>query len=293
MRTSRLEVGYHDHGPGGGPTVVLVHGWPDDPSCWDRIVPSLTGAGLRCVVPYLRGVGPTRFLSGDTPRSGQIGALGSDLAELLDALDLRDAVVAGHDWGARAGYVVAALFPRRMRALVAMSSGYATTSAPLPYSLAHAYWYEWFVATARGRRAMRDDRRELVRYLWSSWSPGWRYSQEEFDRSAETLEHPDWAEISIHAYLHRWNEAAGDPAYQDIEDRLAGNPPIAVPTLVLHGEDDADNAVSTTAGKEHLFTGWYERTVLPGVGHFVPREAPDAVVSAIHRALDPGRTAPR
>ncbi|NBH01740.1 alpha/beta fold hydrolase [Amycolatopsis sp. SID8362] len=282
VRTPRLEIAYHRRGPSSGPVVVLVHGWPDDPSCWDGVVPELAENGFCCVLPYLRGTGPTRFLDDAVPRSGQIGALAADLADFVTALELSDVLLVGHDWGARAGYAVAALFPQRIRGLVAMSAGYATGAA-LPYELAHNYWYEWFTATERGRAAYRDDRRELSRYLWSSWSPPWPGRDEQFDRTAPSWDNPDWAEISIHAYLHRWHEAPGDPAYDDIESRLAAAPPIKLPTLVVHGELDRDNTPATTDGKDELFTGWYERQVLAGAGHFVPREAPQATSAAIHR----------
>ncbi|WP_221761085.1 alpha/beta fold hydrolase [Kibdelosporangium aridum] len=168
VRTSCMEIAYQEEGNPQGTPVVLVHGWPDDVSCWDLVVPLLADDETRIIRPYLRGTGPTRFLAGETLRSGQIGALGRDLADFLDALALREPLIVGHDWGARTGYVVASLYPERLSGLVAMSAGYATTGAPLPYSLAHAYWYEWFVATGRGRTAMREDRRELCRYLWSN-----------------------------------------------------------------------------------------------------------------------------
>ncbi len=281
--TPVLRVAYDVSGPADGHPVLAVHGWPDDIHCWDGVLPHLHRAGCRVYRPYLRGFGPTRFHSPDRPRSGQIGALGRDLADFLDALDLRDVVVAGHDWGARAGYVLGSLFPDRLRALVAMSAGYSTNrpDAPLPYSLTHAYWYEWFVASARGRRALDDDRRDLCRYLWTTWSPEWDFTESAFAQAAGAWDNPDWAEVSVHAYLHRWGEAAGDPAYQDIEDRLAEPPLIRVPTLVVHGECDGDNLASTTEGKDELFADAYRRVVLPGIGHFPPREEPRATADAI------------
>ncbi|MFI9585544.1 alpha/beta fold hydrolase [Streptomyces sp. NPDC052236] len=292
VETEVLQIAYDVSGPERGQPVVAVHGWPDDIHCWDEVLPHLHRAGCRVYRPYLRGFGPTRFRSADRPRSGQIGALGRDLADFIEALELRGAVVAGHDWGARAGYVLGALFPGSVHALVAISAGYSTNrpDAPVPYPLAHAYWYEWFVATARGRQALAHDRRGICRYLWTTWSPGWDFTEFAFGQAAEAWDNPDWAEVSVHAYLHRWGEAPGDPAYQGIEDRLAEPPPIRVPALVLHGERDGDNFAGTTEGKDDLFADSYQRVVLPGVGHFPPREAPRATAEAILR-LTPATTA--
>ncbi|WP_280262512.1 alpha/beta fold hydrolase [Nocardia wallacei] len=283
VRTPLLQIGYVEAGRSPGPPVVLVHGWPDDPSCWDRVAPALAADGYRCLLPCLRGTSPTTFRDEDTPRSGQIGALAADLADFLAALDLTDVLLVGHDWGARAGYAVAALFPERVRGLVAMSAGYATGRGPLSYGLAQNYWYEWFAATERGRRAYRDDRRELCRYLWSAWSPPWPERDAQFDRAAPSWDNADWAEISLHAYLHRWHEAPGDPQYDRIEEQLAADPPIATPTLVVHGALDRDNIPASTEGKESLFSGWYERRVLADIGHFVPREASAATIDAVRR----------
>jgi pimeloyl-ACP methyl ester carboxylesterase len=291
--TATLRIAYEVSGPERGQPVVAVHGWPDDVHCWAAVLPYLHRAGCRVYRPYLRGFGPSRFLSRDRPRSGQIGALGRDLADFIEALDLDDVVVAGHDWGARAGYVVGALFPARVRALVAISAGYSTNrpDSAVPYPLAHAYWYEWYVATARGRRALTEDRRGFCRYLWTTWSPEWDWPEADFEQAAEAWDNPDWPAISVHAYLHRWGEADGDPAYQDIEDRLAEPPPIRVPTLVLHGEQDGDNHAGTTEGKDALFTRAYQRVLLPGIGHFPPREAPETTARAILRAIPtPGDT---
>ncbi|MGW5430037.1 alpha/beta fold hydrolase [Streptomyces sp. NPDC004059] len=283
--TAALRIAYDVSGLAQGQTVVAVHGWPDDIHCWEAVLPDLHQAGCRVYRPYLWGFGPTRFRSPDRPRSGQIGALGRDLADFIEALDLHDVVVAGHDWGARAGYVVGALFPERIRALIAISAGYSTNrpDSEVPYPLAHAYWYEWYVATARGREMLERDRRGFCRYLWTTWSPGWEIADADFDRAATAWDNPDWAEISAHAYLHRWGEAPGDPAYQDLEHRLAEPPPVRVPSLVLHGERDGDNLAETTEGKDDLFAEHYQRILLPDVGHFPPREAPAATAEAILR----------
>ncbi|MFD9888585.1 alpha/beta fold hydrolase [Amycolatopsis sp. NPDC059027] len=285
VTTADLAIGYEVDGPADGQAVVAVHGWPDDVHCWDGVVPVLTAAGFRVYRPHLRGFGPTRFHSAGKPRSGQAGALGADLRDFLDALELDDVVIAGHDWGARAGYVVGALFPDRVRSLVAMSAGHGASGphAPLPYPLGHAYWYEWFVATRRGRETVRTDRRGFSRYLWESWSPGWDFTDAEFDTAASAWDNDDWPDITVTAYLHRWGEIAGDPAYDDIEERLAEVPAVRVRTLVLHGADDRDNLPATSEGKAELFGERYQRLVIDGVGHFVPREAPARTAREILR----------
>ena len=285
VSTPDLEIAYEDTGPKNGRPVVLVHGWPDDIHCWDRIVPELMTNGCRVITPYLRGCGPTQFLSSDTLRSGAIAALGEDLIQFIGRLDLEDVLVAGYDWGARAGYAAAALHPEPINVLLAMSAGYAT-SVPLKsmsYELAQAYWYEWLVAWKLGREALNNDRQRLCRYLWKTWSPNWRFTEEEFSATAASWNNPDWSEISAHAYLQRWGEAEGAPEHREAEERLAENPPINVPTIMLQGAEDRCNLPETSEGKERFFNNGYERKVLQGVGHFLPREAPGEVLSAIHR----------
>lgn len=281
--TNELEISYETTGPVEGQPLVLVHGWPDDVRCWDKVIDRLTERNFRIYTPYLRGSGPTRFLSASTIRSGAIAALTLDLSQFLNGLNLNDVLLAGYDWGARAGYGVAALFPQRVAALVTAAAGYATAIPPteMPYELARAYWYEWYVATSQGEKAYREDRKRLCRYLWETWSPAWPDRDSEFDTMAGSLDNPDWAEISIHAYRQRWHDAPGAPEHEDVERRLAEAPTISVPTIMLQGADDRDNLPMTSENKERYFTSRYERHVLPGIGHFVPREAPQAFVAAI------------
>ncbi|VIO67833.1 alpha/beta fold hydrolase [Bradyrhizobium ivorense] len=282
-RTRELDVAYENSGAADAPPLVLLHGWPDGVRCWDRVIEKLGDHHFRIYAPYLRGSGPTRFLQEKTMRSGAISALTVDLAEFLDALDLNDVVLAGYDWGARAAYGVAALFPSRVAGLVTAAAGYATAMqvAEMPYDLAKAYWYEWFVATSLGEKAYREDRQRLCRYLWASWSPPWPGRDAEFDAIAATLDNPDWADISLHAYRQRWHDAKGAPEHEEIEHRLAGAPEISIPTIMLQGAEDRDNQPVTSENKERYFTAGYERRLLGGVGHFVPREAPQAFADAI------------
>jgi pimeloyl-ACP methyl ester carboxylesterase len=290
VTTRTLEIAYEEFGGNSSSSrsVVMVHGWPDDIHCWDRVIPRLTTKDCRVITPYLRGSGPTRFLSEHTMRSGQIAALADDLAQFMEYLDLKNVALVGHDWGARAAYAVGALFPDRISRLIAISAGYAT-DAPIEkmsYELSKAYWYEWFVATERGRRALDIDRDRICRYLWQSWSPNWRFSEDEFSATSASWHAPDWQPISVHAYLHRWHEAEGDPDLELLEKRLRANPPISIPTLVLHGEEDQDNFAETSAGKEPYFQGGYRRQTLANVGHFVPREAPELVANTVLKELD-------
>jgi pimeloyl-ACP methyl ester carboxylesterase len=282
-RTKELDVAYAVTGPIHGRPLVLVHGWPDDIGCWNKVTEHLRIHDFRVYAPYLRGTGPTRFLSDTTMRSGAIAALTLDLAQFLDVLDLEDVLLAGYDWGARAAYGVAALFPRRLASLIVASAGYATSMSPsaMPYDLGRAYWYEWYAATSQGQKAYRDDRHRLCRYLWKTWSPKWLGRDDELDAVMDSLDNPDWAEVSIHAYRQRWHDAEGAREHECEERSLADAPMIGVPTIMLQGADDGDNLPVTSEGKEKYFTGGYERRLLPDVGHFVPREAPQAFADAI------------
>ncbi|MCA6124412.1 alpha/beta hydrolase [Bradyrhizobium sp. WSM 1704] len=282
-RTNELEIAYEMTGSPDGLPLVLVHGWPDDIRCWDKVINALPEGKYHVYAPYLRGSGPTRFLHDATMRSGAIAALTLDLAQFIEALDLRNVLLGGYDWGARAGYGVAALFPQRIRGLVAAAAGYATHMDPeeMPYQLAQAYWYEWYVATTRGQKAYRDDRKRLCRYFWETWSPAWPHLDQEFELMAPSLDNPDWADISLHAYRQRWGDAKGAHEHDEIESRLAQSPTIAVPTIMLQGGEDRDNMPSTSEGKERSFSSRYERRVLKGIGHFVPREDPQSFVDAI------------
>ncbi|MBB3102770.1 alpha/beta fold hydrolase [Azomonas macrocytogenes] len=284
LRTSRLEQHYADSGPAAGPVAVLLHGWPDAIATWASQVAALNDAGWRTLVPYLRGFGPNRFLAAATPRSGQLSAIATDILELVDALGVQRFAVIGHDWGARAAYILAALRPERVSHCVALSVGYG---APGPLSLRQAqnYWYHWYFAVPRGEAALRADRRALCQHLWREWAPGWAFDEALFADTAQAFDNPDWLAITLHSYRQRWGHAEGDPAYAEWEARLRGTPVITVPTLVLHGVDDCCNDPSTSASREY-FSGRYHRILLPGIGHFPQREAPAAVGVAILDWLD-------
>ncbi|MGO1074689.1 alpha/beta fold hydrolase [Inquilinus sp. CA228] len=285
--TPLLRVAYEESGAADGPPLVLLHGWPDHLRTWDRVLPVLHKAGFRTLVPNLRGFGGTTFRDPGTMRSGQLVALGQDLLDFADALGLGRFAVVGHDWGARAAYIASALAPQRVSHCIAMSVGWGTNAPDQPLGLTQVqnYWYHWYMALDRGADLVRSDRRGFTRHIWRIWTPGWELSDAEFEDTAAAFDNPDWAEVVLHSYRVRWGLAPHDPLYETLEARLAGNPEIDVPTLVLHGGSDPCNDPSTSAGKEKFFRGRYERGVLPGIGHFPQREAPNAVAEAILRFL--------
>ena len=212
--------------------------------CWPR-------AAAGCCVPYLRGFGPTRFLRDDTPRSGEQAALGNDLRLLMDALHIERAVLAGYDWGGRAACVVAALWPERCAGLVSGNSyniqHIASAMTPDTPSNEHRLWYQYYFHSERGRRGLAQDRRALCRLLWRLWSPTWHFDDATFERSAAAFDNPDFVDVVIHSYRHRFGLVPGDPALAGIEALLALQPPISVPTLSFDGADDGVQA--TGAGR--------------------------------------------
>lgn len=285
VRTPSLEIGYLESGPADGPPVVLLHGFPDDVHAYDAVSPVLAAQGWRVLVPWLRGYGATRFLDVATPRSGEQAALGTDLRDFLDALGIRTAMLAGYDWGGRAACVVAALWPERVRGLVTIG-GYniqhlASAGRPAAAQAELAYWYQWYFHTERGRAGLVGNRRAIGRLLWQLWSPNWRFGEAVFDRVAAAWDNADYVEVVIHSYRHRHNAAPGDPALVGIEAALAAQPAITVPAINLEGAADGVGAPEFPDPDVPRFTGGYERRVLDRIGHFLPHEAPDAVVQAI------------
>jgi pimeloyl-ACP methyl ester carboxylesterase len=285
IETSTLDVAYEESGDPKGHQVLLLHGWPYDPRCYDAVVPPLVAAGCRVIAPYLRGFGATRFLSADTPRSGQQAALGNDLRELMDALAIERAVLAGYDWGGRAACIVAALWPERVRGLVT-GNGYniqdiAASAKPVAAAQEHRFWYQYYFHTERGRAGLQQNRRALCRFIWQLWSPHWAFDDATFERSAASFDNPDFVAVTIQSYRHRFGYAPGDPALEPIEQRLAAQPRIAVPTIALHGEADGIQPPQGTEKHAAFFTGPYQRRVLPKIGHNPPQETPQAVADAI------------
>ena len=289
VRTGTLEIGYEAHGDVGGVPVVLLHGFPDDARAFDDVAPPLAAAGCRVLVPYLRGYGPTRFLDPHEPRMAQQAAIGQDLLEFMDALALRPAALAGYDWGGRAACIAAILAPERVRALVTIG-GYnvqntVTPAPPAPARAERSYWYQWYFNTERGQRGLELNRRDICRLLWEEWSPTWRFDQATFDRTAPSFDNPDFVAVVIHSYRHRHRNAPGDGRLDAIEQRLAERPAITVPTVILHGGDDTVSSPRRSEAELSRFPAGTERRVVPGVGHFMPREEPQAVVDALLKVL--------
>jgi pimeloyl-ACP methyl ester carboxylesterase len=285
VRTPVLDLAYEEHGPGSGAPVVLLHGFPYDPRCFDDVAPRLGEEGCRVILPYLRGYGPTRFLAADTLRSGQQAALAADLRDLLDALAIPKAALMGYDWGGRAACILAALWPERVRCLVT-GDGYNIQNIPhsgRPASpwVEHQLWYQYYFHTPRGRAGLETNRRDLARLLWRLWSPCWTFDDETFGRTAPAFDTPDFVDVVIHSYRHRYGYAAGDPALQPIEQALEAQPVISVPTISLCGADDGVATLPEADEDAGQFTGPYERRVLPGVGHNIPQEAPEATLRAL------------
>jgi pimeloyl-ACP methyl ester carboxylesterase len=281
--TPILRVAYEEWNANSSRTVVLMHGWPDSPRCWSQVAPSLAQAGYRVLAPALRGYAPTQFHDPRTPRSGQLAALGRDLVELITALGLERPTLVGHDWGARAAANACGLAPGLAKHLVMLSVGYGTNDPDQRISLTQArnYWYHWYMATPRGANTVREDRRAFARLLWDTWAPAGWYDDAEFEATADAFETPDWADVVLHSYRHRWGFAAGDPRYAADEAALNPAPVLELPTLVRHGAADSCNHPDSSAGKERFFTGPYRRILLEGVGHFPQREAPLAVADHI------------
>ncbi len=280
-----LSVGYAESGPADGPVVLLLHGWPYDIYSYVDVAPILASAGYRVLIPYLRGYGTTRFLSDDTARNGQQAALAVDMIAFLDALGVKQAVVAGYDWGARTADIMAALWPERCTGLVSVS-GYLIGSQeinrkPLPPKAELSWWYQFYFATERGRAGYAANTRDFVRLIWQTASPTWKFSDETFNRSAPAFDNPDHVALTIHNYRWRLALADGEAKYDNYERQLAKLPVITVPTITLEG--DANGAPhpdpSAYASK---FSGKYQhRNISGGIGHNLPQEAPEAFARAV------------
>ena len=284
VRTSTLSLAYEGHGPTDGWPVVLLHGFPYDPRAFDQVVPILEQRGAHVVVPYLRGFGPTRFLAPDTPRSAQQAALGRDVLELLDALALPRAILAGFDWGNRAACVAAALDPARVQALVSVGGypilGLPAGLQPLAPDRECIRWYQFYFCTERGRVGLARNRRALCELLWRQWSPGWDFAPASFERTAASFDNPDFVDVVVHGYRHRLGQAAGDPAYEQDERVLAPQPAIRCPVIVLEG--DANGAAGPPSqSAPGRFMGPHGHRAVAGAGHNVPAEQPRAFAQAV------------
>jgi pimeloyl-ACP methyl ester carboxylesterase len=283
--TETLEIACEESGPAQGPAVLLLHGFPYDPRAFDAVTDQLAQAGCRVLVPYLRGYGPTRFMQADTMRSGQQGALAHDLLDLMDRLGLAQAVLGGFDWGGRAACVAAALWPDRVRGLVTCC-GYqiqdiAASVVPADPQTEHRMWYQYYFHTERGRAGLSTHRDALCRELWRLWSPAWAFDDATFARTAASFQNPDFVDVVLHSYRHRFGYTPGDPRYAHTESLLAKRPPILVPSIALHGLSDGVNPPAGSVGHERFFGPRYERRLIDDAGHNPPQESPQAFARAI------------
>jgi pimeloyl-ACP methyl ester carboxylesterase len=285
INAGELNVGYVDEGPANGPVVILLHGWPYDINSYVDVVPLLTKAGYRVIVPHLRGYGSTRFLDANAVRNGEPAALAADAVALMDALHIDKAILAGYDWGARTADIVAALWPERVKGLVSVS-GYLIGSQeagkqPLPPSAELQWWYQFYFATDRGQAGYDKYRHDFAKLIWKLASPQWRFDDATFERSAAALDNPDHVAVTIHNYRWRLGLAAGEPKYAGLEARLAALPAIAVPTITMEG--DANGAPHPEpASYAKRFTGKYKHELIKGgIGHDLPQEAPGAFARAV------------
>jgi len=290
IQTPVLNLAYQDSGPRQGFPVILLHGFPDDVHAWDDVTPPLAKAGYRVLVPYLRGYGPTRFREPAAPRMAEQAAIGQDVIDLADALHLPRFAVSGYDWGGRASAIAAALHPDRVSAAVLIGGYSIQNTIALPQPAApeaeRGLWYQYYFNTSRGRAGLAANRRSLCRLLWQTWSPGWHFSDETYNRTAPSFDNPDFVDVVIHSYRHRIGNAPGESRFFAMEQRLAERPKIEVPAIVLHGADDGlARPPAESPAERALFPKLMARRIVPGAGHFMPREKPDAVSSALLEVL--------
>ena len=271
-----LNVAFLEYGPADGWPCIMGHGFPYDVHAYEQVAPILAGAGARVIVPYLRGYGPTRFLSAETPRSGEQASLGADLLAFMDNLGIESAVLGGYDWGGRAACVVSALWPERVVALVSGNSyniqNIARSWEPAPPAEEAAYWYQYYFHSERGRRGLIKDRRAIALQLWRMWSPTWNFDDTTFERTADAFDNPDFVEVVIHSYRHRYGLVSGDPAVAHIETRLTEQPLITAPAITIDG--DVDGVDTGTAHHVGKFSGPHEHRVFEQAGHNLPQERP-------------------
>ncbi|MBR1285463.1 alpha/beta hydrolase [Bradyrhizobium sp. AUGA SZCCT0177] len=280
-----LKIAYYEAGPADGPVVMLMHGFPYDIHSYVDVAPQLAAEGCRVIVPYLRGYGPTRFRDKATPRSGEQAALGADLMALMDALGIKRAVFAGYDWGGRAACIGAALWPERCIGLVSVN-GYniqdiAKAMVPARPDREVALWYQYYFQLERGRAGLATDRRGIAKLLWQQWSPNWHFDDACFERTAVALDNPDYVEVVIHSYRHRYGLAEGDPQYADLERRLAAQPVITVPTITLDGDGDGVSPATDGSKSAPKFAGRRVHRVVLRAGHNLPQEEPEAFAAAV------------
>jgi pimeloyl-ACP methyl ester carboxylesterase len=280
-----LDIAYYEEGPADGPVVMLMHGFPYDIHSYVDVAPMLAAKGCRVIVPYLRGYGPTRFRDKTTPRSGEQAAVGADLIALMDAIGVKGAVFAGYDWDGRAACVAAALWPERCTGLV-LVNGYliqdiAKAMVPARPEREVPLWYQYYFQVERGQAGLAANRREIARILWKQWSPNWHFDDATFERSAMAFDNPDYVDVVIHSYRHRFGLVDGDPHYAGLQRRLAALPAITVPAITLDGAADGVAPATDGTATAAKFTARRTHHVIPHAGHNLPQEAPEAFAAAV------------
>jgi pimeloyl-ACP methyl ester carboxylesterase len=287
VETDVLEIAYEEHGNPAGTAIVLLHGFPYDVRSFDGVVAPLVAAGHRVLVPWLRGYGLTRFRDAAAPRMAEQAALGQDVVDFADALGLERFALAGFDWGNRAACIASILAPERVIGQVSIG-GYSvqntvTRGGTMAARQAAQFWYMWYLNTEQGAAALQANRHDFIRYLWDTWSPEWQYTDEVYARSAPSFDNPDFVAIAVHSYRHRLMNAPGEPRFLELERRLAEQPSVGVPAIVLApgatglGGRPSENP----AGDQRRFTRLVTRRIVEGAGHDLPAHRPDAVAEAL------------
>ncbi len=283
--TGVLKLAYLDFGKKDGNAIILLHGFPYDVHAYDEVTPVLVEKGFRVVIPYLRGYGPTTFVSTSTLRSGQQAALAHDLLSMMDALKIPKAILAGYDWGGRAACIVAALWPLRVQALVSVG-GYNIQNIPKSYEPQkpeneYRYWYQYYLHSERGKAGLTENRLDFCRFLWQLWSPTWKFTDQEFNQTADSFNNPDFVNVVTHSYRHRFGLVSGDPAFEETENLLSNQLKISVPVIAMDGQEDGVAPLGGSSDHRGYFTGFFEHRIIPNAGHNLPQEAPIEFVEAI------------
>ena len=290
VKTPVVKLAYEVSGPMAGEPLMLVHGWPDSPRTWDKVLPTLHDAGFRTVTPYLRSYGPSsyrdRWLGRNPRRTGQPVAFVEDVLALADQLGMEKFHFVGHDWGARTGYAFAALHPERLKSLVTISVPFEPgVAAPPKFPQARAFWYQWLLCTEPGEKKFREDPVAFGRAQWDAWSPAGWYSEDDFRAAAKSWDGDDFEDTVLHGYRVRWGHAEKDPRYAAAQEKFEGTKTIGVTTLLIHGAEDACELKETTEGAGAFFTNGYKSVLMQGVGHFPQREDAKGVAMELVKHL--------
>ena len=285
IKAGDLNVSYFETGPINGLPVILLHGFPYDIHSYLEVVPVLSNAECRVIVPYLRGYGKTSFLAKKTLRSGQQAALGYDLLNLMNSIKIDKAILAGYDWGGRAACVVAALYPERCLGLISCN-GYniqdiKNSAKPSNPSTEQKLWYQYFFHSERGRLGLINKRHEFIKYLWRTWSPSWDFNDEIYGLSKNSFDNSDFVDVVVHSYKHRFGIVAGDPKFNLIETDLSKQPIISVPSITIDGETDGVSGLSNTSKIKQKFSAHIRHQILPNTGHNIPQEDPKNFSKAV------------